>query len=118
MRGQNYLQQLKSWQESLINLQHENAMLKIKLSELVDNSVMSDFLQKAESLHAELISNDESLTVLLDSVNHLSAAISSEKKMDLPKAKVKVSQISSDIHKYRKRFTMLSGRFQKEFFVA
>lgn len=115
MSTQTYLQQLRSWQQMLTDLQQENAMLKIKLSELVDKSVMADFLQKAEALHAELIINDESLLVLLNSVIHLSETTQGIDQQYPKINHVKIRNLQTDIRKYKARFTALTDRFHKEF---
>lgn len=118
MNTQIHLQQLNAWEEALHDLEQENAMLKIKLSELVDNSVMADFLHKAELLNNELIANDESVTVLLSTVNHLQENIEIPEKQNTKSSDIKLSSLAADIEKFRNRFSSMKHRFQKEFRAA
>lgn len=114
MNTQIYLQQLNKWQEILADLQQENSMLKIRLSELVDNSVMTDFLLKAEVLNNELIINDETIEVLLGSVGHLQERMEPARNQKPGISSTKLSSLASDIEKFRKRFNSLKSRFQKD----
>ncbi len=118
MNTQIYLQQLNKWQDILAGLRQENSMLKIKLSELVDNSVMTDFLLKAEALNNELIINDETIEVLSGSVGHLQGNLHVPGNIESKNSGTKLSSLASDIEKFRKRFNSLKSRFQKDFMIT
>ncbi|MBN9351408.1 MAG: hypothetical protein J0H55_12070 [Chitinophagaceae bacterium] len=113
MESTQIIQQLKNWQTLLTALRHENSLLKIKLSELVDNSVMSDFLDKAETLNNELISNDQTITLLLSLSDQLQSQIPNcpthDKVLEL-----RQKELESDIRKFAERFRSLSTYFQKD----
>lgn len=89
-------------------------MFKIVLSNLVDNSVMTDFLSKAEGVHNDLIANDVSISLLTDSILNLRSQLSdtstSAKTIHLSQKK----QIEEDIKNLEIRFKLLKSWFDSQ----
>lgn len=108
-----YISELENWQNQLTNLRQENAMLKFQLSELVDKSVLSDFLKKAEFFHNEFLANDESIRLILDTVKHQYSKIRN-RKISLEEALEKRSQLTQTIEKFEGRFVSLNQQFNND----
>lgn len=89
-------------------------MLKFTLSELVDKSVMSDFLSKAEIIHNELIANDESLLLLISSATQIFSNLKSTSMRDSVPCVIKQQQLQDDFKIFETRFTTLKKRFNAE----
>lgn len=104
--------QINDWLHLLNNIRHENAMFKIALSNLVDNSVMSDFLLKAEGIHNELIANDLSISLLTDSVLNLRSRL--DKKEPASLISNQKIQIADDIRNLTNRFSQVKLWFNQE----
>ena len=117
MSTANYIRELESWQNKLANLRQENAMLIFRLSELVDKSVLSDFLKKAEFFHNEFLANDESIRLILDTVKHQYSKIKSG-KITLNETTEKRSQLIQTIKKFENRFASLNQQFNKDMLSA
>lgn len=103
--------EIKRWLEELTFLKQENTALKLRLSELVDNSIHKEFLLKAESLNNELLTNDESIRLLTDSATYLQnkfSAFSEDQSASLLEKKV---QLGKDIKTFKKRFKKLNHHF-------
>lgn len=100
--------------QQLINIRQENAMFKFRLSELVDRSVMSDFLSKAEKFHNELIANDESIALLIDSANHIKKQLSKSDPGIQMQFLEKREQLARDLSAFQGRFSLLKARFESE----
>ncbi|MEO5909023.1 MAG: hypothetical protein ABIR50_11640, partial [Ginsengibacter sp.] len=59
-------QEHESWQRTIEFLRQENALLKYRLSEMVDNNEENNFLQIAEYFQNELLIKDDMLKILID----------------------------------------------------
>ncbi len=118
MNSEKKLKQLKEWQNSLMALRQENTLLKIKLSELVDNSVMTDFLSKAEVLNNELLSNDTTINLLMEVADHISNQAENITHFNAPELAQRHRELGIDIEKFKERFRNLSDRFQRELKTA
>lgn len=99
--------EINQWIRQLENLRHKNAAYKIALSEMVDKSVFSDFLSKAELLHNELIANDESIFLLTDSANHLLSNSGRGNNISDDAFSTKKKQLAHDIRILSQRFDQL-----------
>lgn len=88
---------IRQWLSKLDNLRHKNAACKIALSEIVDKSVFSDFLLKAENIHNELMANDESIVLLMDSANELLAIPQLNNGKSVAWRKRKIYRLDEDI---------------------
>jgi len=62
----------KAWERSLQFLKQENALLKYRLSEMVDMSEGNGFLQLAEYFQNELLLKDAILEKLIKKLHHIS----------------------------------------------
>lgn len=111
----NHFLQIKKWLKQLDELRHKNAVFKIMLSEMVDKSVLSDFLLKAETMHNELIANDESIELLTDSANYLMSKLNGESNDAGKYLTDKRIQLSYDIQSLLNRFEQLEQTFEKEY---
>ena len=100
--------------KQLINIRQENAAFKFRLSVLVDKSVMSDFLNKAEKFHNELIANDESIVLLIDSANHIKKQLSKNDPTIQSRYLEKKEQLARDLSAFQGRFALLKTRFENE----
>jgi len=97
-------QEQKSWQRTMEFLRQENALLKYRLSEMVDNNEENHFLQTAEYFQNELLIKDDMLKKLIDEL---------QKYTEIIKNNNSSSQILSMHNKLRNEITI----FQKEYLV-
>jgi hypothetical protein len=97
-------QEQKSWQRTMEFLRQENALLKYRLSEMVDNNEENHFLQTAEYFQNELLIKDDMLKKLIDEL---------QKYTEIIKNNNSSSQILPMHNKLRNEITI----FQKEYLV-
>ena len=69
-----FKQEHKAWQTSLEFFKQENALLKYRLSEMVDHNEEHGFLLMAEYFQNELLLKDELLNKLLKDLHELQSA--------------------------------------------
>lgn len=105
-----FIGQLESWQKRLVMLRQENAMLKFRLSELVDKSVLSDFLNRAEYFHSELLANDESISHIMDMIKEHNAKLKSGNTANSDQQQV----LALIIEKFECRFNRLRKQFDQD----
>lgn len=98
----------------LDDLRHKNAACKIALSEMVDKSVRSDFLSRAEMIHNELIANDESIFLLTDSANALLSKLHPGNKADDKRFAERKRQLAYDIQILSQRFDQMQSLIAAE----
>ncbi|MCO5287676.1 MAG: hypothetical protein M9898_14810 [Chitinophagaceae bacterium] len=110
------LTELDKWLEKIISFQQENTALKLRLSELVDGSIYTDFLQKAESLNNELLANDESLQLITDSARNLEELLHQSPENNNASIIQKKTDLKKDIDAFTKRFSQLKRRFLTDLF--
>lgn len=96
--------------KQLISIRQENAMFKIRLSELVDKSVMTDFLSRAEKFNNELIANDESIALLFDSATHIQKKLRSSEPALQQLYLEKNAQLTKDLAALQSRLAVLRNR--------
>jgi len=109
-----YIGELEDWQKMLVHFRQENSMLKIRLSELVDKSVLADFLKKAEYFHNELLANDESIRLIMDSVKYQYHNIKNGRNSIPEKVQEQRVKLKQTITMFNKRFTALNDQFNAE----
>lgn len=85
----------QQWTKALELLRQESALLKYRLSEMVDSDEENLFLQKAEYFQNELLLKDEWLKKLIKEVQYYKDSV--ENKMDLPKKSKRCTIISRKI---------------------
>jgi uncharacterized protein YdcH (DUF465 family) len=106
----------QSWQTSLESFRQENALLKYRLSEMVDNDVENHFLQMAEYFQNELILKDEGLKKLITNTQEFLAEIS-EVKNEQKHHEILISkkkELRKKISQFEKTFSILSNEFNKK----
>ena len=69
------LKELDSWKKILEDLRQHNALLKYRLSEIVDDNEDRNFLQLAEYFQNELLLKDETLKKLMKDLQEISGII-------------------------------------------
>jgi hypothetical protein len=100
---------LFAWEKSLEDLNQENALLKYRLSEIVDENEDEKILQMAEYFQNELLLKDEMLKKLIKTQQQVSNTIRRNATSELIKAnqqklKVEILQFQKDFHKLAKDF--------------
>jgi hypothetical protein len=104
-----YEQEHNAWQRSLEFFKQENALLKYRLSEIVDNNEDDQFLTLAEYFQNELLLKDELLNKLqknlqeLHNSHHLSEKITSNQ-----------NKLRKEILEFEKNCLYLSDEFNKK----
>ena len=100
------------WQRSVEDYSQKNALLKYRLSEIVDNNEDKDLLQVAEYFQNELLLTDEVLKRLRNELqeyaemkqpNHLAQKII-----------IKHRSLRNDLLNFEKKFLHLSEEFNKK----
>ena len=109
-------QEHKAFQKSLDFFQQENALLKYRLSELVDDNEESGFLQLAEYFQNELLLNDERLNQLIKRLHQLREQFSAYKQNSNFSESFQAVQdtFRTDSLEFEKGFLLLSKEFQSE----
>ncbi len=102
-----------AFQKKLDFFQQENALLKYRLSELVDNTEEKVFLQLAEYFQNELLLNDERLNDLIKKRQRISEQFSAlELNRNLSGSLLAVEdKFRSDLLAFEKTFQLLSKEF-------
>lgn len=106
----------KSWQRSLEFFRQENALLKYRLSEMVDYNEQIHFLPVAEYFQNELLLKDEALNKLIKSVSELDIELNKvpvTKK--IPESLVRRQEkLRTNIFQFEKKFLDLSNEFNEK----
>ncbi|MEO8960796.1 MAG: hypothetical protein ABI325_02880 [Ginsengibacter sp.] len=101
------------WQKSIEDFSQRNALLKYRLSEIVDSHEDKNFLQVAEYFQNELLLTDEILKRLRSELNEYTEM----KKPDhflMEKIAKKRRAFSNGILNFEKKFLSLSNEFNKK----
>lgn len=105
-----------SWQRSLEFFRQENALLKYRLSEMVDNNDQNHFLPIAEYFQNKLLLKDEALNRLMKSVSEFDIElnkVSGTKKV--PENFIRQQEkMRNDILQFEKKFLNLSNEFNEK----
>ena len=106
----------KNFQGSLDFFQQENALLKYRLSEIVDDSEERGFLQLAEYFQNELLLNDERLSHLTKRLHQLNEQIPTYEKNKNFSESFAAAQdkFRTDLLEFETRFLSLSKEFNQK----
>jgi hypothetical protein len=104
-----------SWQRMLEFFRQENALLKYRLSDLVDNNEQNNFLSIAEYFQNELLLKDEVLNRLIKSVSELNAELNKITNKEIPDELIyRQEKLRNDILQFEKKFLDLSNEFNEK----
>ncbi len=104
-----------SWQRMLEFFRQENALLKYRLSDLVDNNEQNNFLSIAEYFQNELLLKDEVLNRLIKSVSELNAEFNKITNKEIPDELIyRQEKLRNDILQFEKKFLDLSNEFNEK----
>ena len=102
-----------SWLRLIEFFRQENALLKYRLSEMVDNSEDSQFLQTAEYFQNEFLLKDEALKKLIKELQDYSDII--QNKPDLSKQLINAhNNLRNDILQFEEKYTLPSKEFNEK----
>jgi hypothetical protein len=106
----------KAWQRRLEFLRQENALLKYRLSEMLDNTEDNYFLQMAEHFQNELLLKDEKLKTLFSKIQkfHADTNRMSDEKKGIHDLIERQSKLRNDIFEFEKQFLNLANEFNKK----
>ena len=106
-------QEHKSWQRTIEFLRQENALLKYRLSEMVDNNEENYFLQTAEYFQNELLIKDDMLKKLVDELQKYTEFI---KNNNAPSEKIipMHNKLRNEIIIFQKEYLILSKDFNEK----
>ena len=106
----------KAWGRSLEFFRQENALLKYRLSEMVDNNEENKFLQIAEYFQNELLLKDDMLNKILKEIHGFSDKFNEYQNEDGLSEKniTRQDQLRNDILLFEKIFLDLSKRFNEQ----
>ncbi len=105
----------KAWERSLEFFRQENALLKYRLSEMVDENGENEFLQMAEYFQNELLIKDEKLNTLIKNLNEFAGKFGAMRNQNnLPERVIaKHYKLRNDILQFEKNFLHLSKEFNE-----
>ena len=100
------LQEQEAWKRSLEFYKQENALLKYRLSEMVDKSEGDHFLQTAEYFQNEFLIKDEWLQRLAHSLQTIQERRSTDNG---------IKQATNNVHSLQEELRNQIGKFEHEF---
>ena len=113
-----FVQEHKEWERRLEFITQENALLKYRLSEMVDVSEDKNFLQLAENFQNELLLKDEKIHKLITELKTISTVF---KEVNNPKEKEGLISQHSDLRKrisqFAEQFLHFTNQFNKKMLV-
>jgi hypothetical protein len=105
----------KAWERSLELIKQENALLKYRLSEMVDFSDEKDFVQMAEYFQNELLLKDDALDKLVKELKSFSNEINGQKtNEDSEKIIYKHDKLRSSMAQLEEEFLQLAKEFNRK----
>jgi hypothetical protein len=105
----------KAWERSLELIKQENALLKYRLSEMVDFSDEKDFVQMAEYFQNELLLKDDTLDKLVKELKSFSNEINGQKtNEDSEKIIYKHDKLRSSMAQLEEEFLQLANEFNRK----
>jgi hypothetical protein len=105
----------KAWERSLELIKQENALLKYRLSEMVDFSDEKDFVQMAEYFQNELLLKDDALDKLVKELKSFSNEINGQKtNEDSEKIIYKHDKLRSSMAQLEEEFLQLTNEFNRK----
>lgn len=110
------LQEQEAWKRSLEFYKQENALLKYRLSEMVDKSEGDHFLQTAEYFQNEFLIKDEWLQRLSHSLQTIQEEIYTKKGViqTVDKATILQDELRKQIGQFEHDFIQLSNDFNQK----
>lgn len=110
------LQEQEAWKRSLEFYKQENALLKYRLSEMVDKSEGDHFLQTAEYFQNEFLIKDEWLQRLSHSLQTIQEGRNKDKgsKQATDNVNSLQEELRNQIGKFEHEFIQLSNDFNKK----
>jgi len=102
-----------SWLRLIEFFRQENALLKYRLSEMVDNSDNSEFLQTAEYFQNEFLLKDEALKRLIKELQDYSDIIQNRPALS-PQLINTHNNLRNDILQFEEKYTLLSKEFNEK----
>ena len=107
--------QNKAWERSLEFIKQENALLKYRLSEMVDYSDEKDFLQMAEYFQNELLLKDDALDKLIKELKNFPDKINGQNdNEDAEKILYEHDKLRNKMAQLEEEFSQLSNEFNRE----
>ena len=105
----------KAWERSLELIKQENALLKYRLSEMVDFSDEKDFVQMAEYFQNELLLKDDALDKLVKELKSFSNEINGQKtNEDSEEIIYKHDKLRSSMAQLEEEFLQLANEFNRK----
>ena len=110
----------KACRRSLEFFKQENALLKYRLSEIVDSNEESGFLQLAEYFQNELLLKDEKLNKLINELHQISDQFRElENIKGMPEKLLLIQdQFRHDMLDFENSFLLLSKDFNKKMLIS
>lgn len=102
-----------SWLRLIEFFRQENALLKYRLSEMVDNSEESQFLQTAEHFQNELLLNDELLKKLIKELQDYSDIIQNKPALSTRFINTH-NKLRNEILRFEENFSILTRDFNEK----
>ena len=107
--------QNKAWERSLEFIKQENALLKYRLSEMVDYSDEKDFLQMAEYFQNELLLKDDALDKLIKELKNFPDKINGQNDNEnAEKILYEHDKLRNKMAQLEEEFSQLSNEFNRE----
>jgi hypothetical protein len=107
-----FKEDLSRWKKILEDFCQKNALLKYRLSEIVDNNEDGSFLQMAEYFQNQLLLKDEKLKKLIKQLLQISNRKEVEKLSD--ENIEKCEKLRKDICLFQKKYEALSKEFNEK----
>ena len=107
-----FVQEHTEWHRRLEFIAQENALLKYRLSEMVDVSEDKEFLQLAENFQNKLLLKDEKLDKLIKDLKAISTVF---KEINDPKEKEGLISQHNDLRKHISQFAEQFLHFTNQF---
>ena len=105
----------KAWEKSLEFIKQENALLKYRLSEMVDYSDEKDFLQMAEYFQNELLLKDDALDKLIKELKNFPDKINGQNaNEDAEKILCEHNRLRHNMAQLDQECLQLSNEFNRE----
>lgn len=110
-----FMQEHTAWQRRLEFFRQENALLKYRLSEMVDHNEEKDFLQMAEYFQNELLVKDEVLNKLIKEYKNISDTFDEQNDEMISKKIIhRHDELRNRISRFEKEFLHLSDEFNQK----
>jgi hypothetical protein len=107
-----FKEELSSWKKTIENFFQKNALLKYRLSEIVDNNEDGSFLQMAEYFQNQLLLKDEKLKKLTKQLQEISNRALTENPTD--ENIRKHEKLRKDLCLFEKKYDGLSKEFNEK----